>query len=650
MSNGNTGLTYDLLNVGSLFSASRCFIVPKYQRGYSWTTEEIRELLEDLDEAWRQFDSEAYLLGQFIVCPSQKVNRINELPDEIDQLDLIDGQQRITTLYLFLTLAMQYMDKLELSGIVQMEEYQKQTLQLWRSRYRLVGVNNAIYTQVKPAQDGNIILDLQLDSKKLPKTSSSPTQENLLNGIDFINNWLEKIEPKDLYKFFQFVREKVFLVKIQLDTPAHALRVFQKVNNRGLQLDDADLIKSYLFQHVKSDADYARIAQTWDNATSILMTAKKKSLRMMETLMKLLIGIRTGKYVSKGNLYETWDKELSKDVKNINELAGSLEKSAKHLVLISKSLRPQDSQMSDLTYGILDVGFIQPIEVLLAGSHLHVNSYAMLQRIVEDRSMLNSWSKEKNNDFEPIIHPWAQNVSQLDPHATKEEILEASSQAFENFEDLTKRAFLGLSNFRYSTTSHHNRIRYVLARAHQSFMRENNLVVHGIQDLMKTTPASVLAMSIGSETGSENEFGYDLDHVFPQAENKAEFWKSDSKKDEEFGLASRYESVTQSLGNLILLHPGDNRMQRDELPWSEIKLKCLAASQLILNKALVPDSYLLDLESGTSVAKAISSARNSGCPTISDDEWGESQSDKLAVYYWKLIVADIRRNFGFTLS
>jgi uncharacterized protein with ParB-like and HNH nuclease domain len=79
------------------------------------------------------------------------------------------------------------------------------------------------------------------------------------------------------------------VVRLGLNTSQHALRVFQKVNNRGLQLDDADLIKSYLFQSVKSDENYSLLAKHWESATLELSKAKNKRLKPMENLMKLLM-------------------------------------------------------------------------------------------------------------------------------------------------------------------------------------------------------------------------------------------------------------------------------------------------------------------------------------------------------------------------
>jgi hypothetical protein len=632
----DSGLQYDLLKLADLLKADRYYVVPKYQRGYAWTNDEIESLLKDLDEAWRRYPDEEYLLGQYIVCESQDTSRNPNLSRDVQQLDLIDGQQRFTTMYLFVNLAIDLIKKAIEQKRLELEPHEKKSLQTWELPTTISGLDKHLYTQVKPAQDGDIVLNSVVFETPMPEVPQSPTQEKLMDAVEQIREWLESMEPRELFAFTSFVFKKVQLVEISLSTPAHALRVFQKVNNRGLSLDDADLIKSYLFQHVASDDDYQAIATHWQAATQKLMSANKKSLRNIETLMKLLIGIKTGKYIPKNELYETWGSVLKEDPKEVRKLAGRLEGAASQLVAISKSTRPQDSHRTDKTFGALDAGFIQPLEVLLAGSHLSVNSYDFLLGLVEDRAMLSSWSKEKNNDFEPIMHPWANAVSELDSHATRDEILEASSVALRNFEDLQKRAFLGVTSFRYTTSSHRKRMRYILARAYRAMHLQFGLIDHGMTTLMKTAPAN------------SDEKGFDLDHVYPKSEDKKDFWRQDHSKDSELGSPSRHLSSIHSIGNLILLHPDDNRDQRDELPWSEVKLRSLATSQLVINQALVPAT---SRNLGNSnLDKAINHAISLGLPQIAEETWGEEQIDAMAKFYWKLISTEIRANFGLELK
>lgn len=629
----NAQLDYDPLQVIGLFKTDFYYAVPTYQRGYSWTKDEINELLADLDDAYRNYPDEEYLLGQIIVCPT--INKRKSLPRDIVQLDLIDGQQRCTTLYIFLLRCISRVKEAISSETLELREAEKSRFREWEGCSEVIDDDDNLIPRVKAASNGEDFLKLLISDQVLPEPNG-PTQVNILGAVTEIDNALEKMTPREVFDFLKFVLTQVWVVRLGLNTAEHALRVFQKVNNRGLQLDDSDLIKSYLFQSAKSDSDYALLSKQWDAATNKLYQAGNKRLRQMENLMKLLIGIRTGKSISKGALYDTWVKEFQSgdsssssteiEIDKVSSFALQLPTEAQNLVIISKGQIPQDSQKSDLIQGTLDARWIQPYEILLAGAHLDAESYKNLLRIVEDRTMLSFWSKEKNNSFESIIHPWAKEVKQLDSFATLEEIRSASARAFEDFQDLSARAFLGIKSLSYNVGTHKPRMRYVLARVHNAFQDSQDVNGPTISALLRT------------------DGGYHLDHVFPKSEGKRANWTQSRSKDQELGTASRYDQSIHSIGNLILLHPADNISQSDALPWSPEKQTNLGKSELFLNRALVDDSYWPNIDGR--LAPKIRELQKKRNVEISEDKNSEELIDALAQLYWDVLSDNIKNHFG----
>ena len=624
----NSQLDYKPLQVVDLFDSSAYYTVPSYQRGYSWTLDEIQELLSDLDDAYRSYPEEEYLLGQIIVCPSKLTNP--NLPRDVDQFELIDGQQRCTTLYMFLLRSLSKVERDLDQGLLSLSRAEKVKLDEWKPLRQVIDIKDQVLPRIKAASNGGSLLEKLLEDEILENTEG-PTQTNMLNAIEEMDTALSKLSPKEAFDFLRFVLNQVWVVRLGLNTSEHALRVFQKVNNRGLQLDDADLIKSYLFQSVKTDEAYKILSSHWESATIELSKAKNRRLKPMENLMKLLIGIRTGKSISKGSLYDTWVKEL-KSEEAVTDLALNLRGDSSNLVTISQGKIPSDHQKSDLIQGTMDAGWIQPFEILLAGAHLEAESYKNLLRIVEDRTMLSFWSKEKNNSFEAIIHPWAKAVKQLDSYATVEDIREASAKATEDFQQLLTLSFLGIQSLSYSVKSHRPRIRYILARVHNLVQKEFDVNAISVENLMRT-PNPI-------------ESGYHLDHVFPQSDSKHEFWRQSTLKDEHLSSsASRYLSSINSIGNLVLLHHEDNIKQSDALPWDEEKLQNLAKSELYLNRVLSPQEYWKHDERITQKLIDFKNKRN---VTIQRDSWSEETSDLLAQLYWDILSGAIKKNFGIT--
>ena len=624
----NSQLDYKPLQVVDLFDSSAYYTVPSYQRGYSWTLDEIQELLSDLDDAYRSYPEEEYLLGQIIVCPSKLTNP--NLPRDVDQFELIDGQQRCTTLYMFLLRSLSKVERDLDQGLLSLSRAEKVKLDEWKPLRQVIDIKDQVLPRIKAASNGGSLLEKLLEDEILENTEG-PTQTNMLNAIVEMDTALSKLSPKEAFDFLRFVLNQVWVVRLGLNTSEHALRVFQKVNNRGLQLDDADLIKSYLFQSVKTDEAYKILSSHWESATIELSKAKNRRLKPMENLMKLLIGIRTGRSISKGSLYDTWVKEL-KSEEAVTDLALNLRGDSSNLVTISQGKIPSDHQKSDLIQGTMDAGWIQPFEILLAGAHLEAESYKNLLRIVEDRTMLSFWSKEKNNSFEAIIHPWAKAVKQLDSYATVEDIREASAKATEDFQQLLTLSFLGIQSLSYSVKSHRPRIRYILARVHNLVQKEFDVNAISVENLMRT-PNPI-------------ESGYHLDHVFPQSDSKHEFWRQSTLKDEHLSSsASRYLSSINSIGNLVLLHHEDNIKQSDALPWDEEKLQNLAKSELYLNRVLSPQEYWKHDERITQKLIDFKNKRN---VTIQRDSWSEETSDLLAQLYWDILSGAIKKNFGIT--
>ena len=76
-----------------IFSGKSKYIIPHYQRAYSWDTEQCSELLDDIFRAFEEDEDEGYFLGNIVIARNTK---------ERNNLEVIDGQQRLLTLTLLI--------------------------------------------------------------------------------------------------------------------------------------------------------------------------------------------------------------------------------------------------------------------------------------------------------------------------------------------------------------------------------------------------------------------------------------------------------------------------------------------------------------------------------------------------------------------
>lgn len=543
----------NVIYIEDLFAPNkpRSYRVPKYQRGYSWDAPNVEKLLEDFEENFKRGKG-YYLIGQVILVKERNSH----------WRDIIDGQQRITTLVLLIRLLQHKIDAKALDEH-QAKNFFHSTVYVEEK----VG-NNKFQPRFQSAPSASEQFALLFNGESPKERPSNSSEENLEVAYEKIQSFMEKKSHVELYEFLIFILNRVAVVELVLSDDSTALQVFSKINNRGLTLDDADLLKNLLFEKVEDEREFEELSENWEKASSYLFGAKLKRARSMEFLMKALIGIEKGKSIRSDEVYEAWRKELVTDVK-ARDFANSLPKKAKSLADLTsgKTANGKDTQA---TFGSTFFKWVQHLEVLLAGKHLSDKGFLDLANIVEARVMLSLFSNEKNQSFEVILHPWSHQINKLNQDATRSEILEASQSVLAvrdmklRFDDMEKF----LSQLSYKRRTHHAKIRYLLARCALAVDVRCGEDMVLLKNLMQT-----------KSRGRGGVQGYDLDHVFPKSLNRRKNWNENED-----------ESLIDSVGNLVLLHPQDNRAQDDLLPSDEDKIRNFSGAGLWVNRLLIPIS------------------------------------------------------------
>ena len=631
MTNGNNKpkLEYDLVSVKKLFWDDH-YIVPRYQRGYAWGEEQVGILLDDLDLSYDESKTEEYLLGQIIVCPSD--TRLADLDSM--QWDLIDGQQRCTTLYLMALYFYKRLNRIPATPKV-------------ISEWNLLishSYKDGELARIKPASNGDIILSALLSDDKIPSLDG-PTAANIISAWSQICEYFDSYNDERAQDFAKYLKENVKLIRLELEDAKHAMRIFSRVNNRGLVLDDSDLIKNFLFQGV-SDSEFDALAKHWNDAANLLDGSRLKRTKNMDFLLKLKAGIMTGKSISTNNLFGTFaptrkidqQKEISigesaqlDSAQKVKEFALSLPANAKMIKQLSLNNVEQLEGYDDWSYFAYLRKFVQHFEVLLAGAHLTDDAYKILNRMVQDRMVLAVLSKTVK-EFERNVHPWAHNVSKLDANPTKKELIQAATDAgaFEELDTLFDTAFIRVSSLRYTTQSHQEVLRYLLARASRIYQEEFDAIETQMKSYMRTSGKS------------DDKPGFDLDHIFPQNPSKFENFEKpvnwvSFKPEEQSTFENKY---VHSLGNLALLHPKDNRLQSDALPWDQNKQENYKESELYLNR-LVAGNYSQLSKSSREITDGLGLNR---MPTTSN--WTSAEIDLRARVIWDVIKTNMVESFG----
>lgn len=214
----------DLLTVEQVFADPATFyVVPVYQRNYAWRAEQIEQLVDDVWTAARDSKTERYFLGNLVVAQRTKSET------EGSHLEVIDGQQRLTTLSLLLR-ALPGGDA-EPARRLRYASRPKATAAL-----SILGASDD--------EDGTGI----------------PT------AYKVVRQALEaRVGAENLEEFAAYLRTQVRLVRATLGGDTDLNRYFEIMNTRGQQLEQVDIVKARLMRHLGDDpAAQDCFAWVWD--------------------------------------------------------------------------------------------------------------------------------------------------------------------------------------------------------------------------------------------------------------------------------------------------------------------------------------------------------------------------------------------------
>lgn len=235
------------VTVKQLFNnADSLYQIPRYQRPYKWADEQVDKLWDDLTEAFEN-NTESYFLGSVITASPK---------DTTSYLDIVDGQQRITTLMiLFCVIRDIYPDLNRNIGNPDPSVISSKTIKssiLADDEYNRL----KLYTHLQHQADfDNLIIKadtslIEKPQKKLVNTDEEPKYK-FLNTAAIFNEKCSEKGKEYMGEFVNYLFNSVRLIRIDCTSKEFAIKLFQVLNDRGLDLTNADLIKSYLLQKIE---------------------------------------------------------------------------------------------------------------------------------------------------------------------------------------------------------------------------------------------------------------------------------------------------------------------------------------------------------------------------------------------------------------
>ena len=233
------------LTIKQLFgNTDSLYQIPRYQRAYSWGDDQLEKLWDDLIEA--KENDPNYFLGSVITAKSE---------DSTSYLDIVDGQQRLTTLTILLCVYRDLFPNIN-EDLLDTDPFAIDNKVIGSSiRFNDRFERLRLRTHSNHQSDFDSIV-LNGDTTNLKK----PTKQDLrkdepkhkfINTAHFFTNKLKDLGKDDAGGLINYLFNSVKIIRIDCQSVAFAIKLFQVLNDRGLDLSNADLIKSFLIGQIQ---------------------------------------------------------------------------------------------------------------------------------------------------------------------------------------------------------------------------------------------------------------------------------------------------------------------------------------------------------------------------------------------------------------
>lgn len=259
------------------------YCIPDYQRAYVWDTDQVRDLLDDTISAYRENKDAQYFLGSMVL----KINEKSENNVSYTEYELLDGQQRITTVFLILACMRdmltdypQYQNSL--AGFV----YQAEDAILQQpERMRIIfnirsDVRDFVNEHIKPLHG---TCDSALLKDKMQAKDVNISIRNMANAMLVAHEFLEE-NKNEIIGYLSYFLNKVLMIYVATEELQDAFQLFTVLNNRGVKLSSSDILKAENLKEL-SAADRTSWATRWEEMETYFGEDFDKFLSHIRTIL-----------------------------------------------------------------------------------------------------------------------------------------------------------------------------------------------------------------------------------------------------------------------------------------------------------------------------------------------------------------------------
>jgi len=315
----------DETNLLKFLNGPKQFVIPIYQRTYSWTQQECKQLWNDIIKAGKDESISGHFIGS-IVYVEKGLYQISAVPKFL----VIDGQQRLTTISLLLSALSHAMEKGGSVGDMNSEKLKGYYLLNEREEGELR------HKLVLTKSDKDTFFKI-IDNKELSKDDAQRLKDN----YEFFVDQIAKTDIEDIYHGVL----KLMLIDVSLDREKdNPQLIFESLNSTGLELTQADLVRNYILMGLEKQEQEDLYTDYWFPMEKSFGHAEYSSL--FDRFMRDYLTIKTGKIPNIRDVYSAF-KVYAQKFKSMKELVAEINKYSKYFVNMALG-KEQDAKIREI--------------------------------------------------------------------------------------------------------------------------------------------------------------------------------------------------------------------------------------------------------------------------------------------------------------
>lgn len=484
------------------------FVIPTYQRNYVWEAKNIKQLLSDIKKLVKTEKTEKnyHYIGSIVYINTSSIGMYYEKT-------IIDGQQRLTTIFLILqTLKVVANEKGDSKKAASIN-----TMYLENSIF----VDDSFKYRLKPLISDDKVYELiaKNNLSELNKYKNSNVYKAFSIIYKEMKNWLD--EDISIDEIIEAI-DKLKIVWIQLEKDENPQQVFESINSTGVNLTSADLIRNYILMNKDNDTQTYLYNNYW-----IPIEDKYVQTSKLSEFFRFYCAIKEKSIINQKDVYEIFKKEFDSSDKSVEDQLEEILAYAKYYYYIM--IKSEDDEIEEALSDYRNIQTNMPHPILMETFRLYEAEKVSKENLIKTINLFATYIIRRN-----MASLDTKSISQMFPGLLGRIISKSEKNGYEKYYDNCVECLVvdTKGNSQYMPTDEEI----------ESEFAKTNMYVRGLTRFVLTKIEN---------SGSHIEYSnLSIEHVMPQT--KTSYWVN-YVNDE-----ALYEQIVNRIGNLTLVDEKDN--------------------------------------------------------------------------------------------